>query len=288
MSKFSEKFVQIDGGNIYTIALGKANDQTPLLIIHGGPDWDHSYLRSAAKAISKHRRVILFDLRGCGRSTRFKHSKFYNLDLVIEDIKAILDDYQIKVCHLLGFSFGGQIAFQFLNNYKEMVNKFILASSTAYYKYQDTLDNNQEYQARNTKELQDFVNFSLSHAKIQKQEPCRSLALGSLALDIYNLDKLKQIKKTVENINFSGEWLSTKRFGKLGRQKINPINVLNESLEEFLILHGEQDMRFPVDVAIELHQYTSNSQLAILKNAGHLAHLEQEEQWVESINDFLY
>lgn len=288
MSKFSEKFVSVENGNIYTIALGKPSDQIPLLIIHGGPDWDHSYLRSAAKSISKSRRVILFDIRGCGRSTRFKHSKFYSFDLVVEDIKAILDDYKLKVCDLLAFSFGGQIAFQFLNNYGEMVNKFVLASSTAYYKYQETLDNNQEFQARNTKDLQDFLNFSFNHAKVQKQEPSRSIALASLCLDIYNLDKLKPIKKILENINFSGEWLSAKRFGKLSRQKLNPINVLNNSVDSFLILHGEQDMRFPIDVAMELHQYTKNSQLAILKSTGHLAHLEQEEQWVEAVNDYLY
>src|ERR1700730_18537040 len=41
----------------------------PLLVIHGGPDWDHTYLREPLGQLAGRRRVILPDLRGCGRST---------------------------------------------------------------------------------------------------------------------------------------------------------------------------------------------------------------------------
>ncbi|UVS81039.1 alpha/beta fold hydrolase [Actinokineospora sp. UTMC 2448] len=39
---------------------------SPLLVIHGGPDWDHTYLRTPLHDLD--RRVLLPDLRG--RSTR--------------------------------------------------------------------------------------------------------------------------------------------------------------------------------------------------------------------------
>jgi pimeloyl-ACP methyl ester carboxylesterase len=40
-----------------------------LLVIHGGPDWDHSYLREPLNRLAGRHRLILPDLRGCGRST---------------------------------------------------------------------------------------------------------------------------------------------------------------------------------------------------------------------------
>ena len=41
-----------------------------LLGIHGGPGWDHSYLLPAMGDLADIRQVVLFDLRGCGRSSR--------------------------------------------------------------------------------------------------------------------------------------------------------------------------------------------------------------------------
>lgn len=40
-----------------------------LLVIHGGPDWDHTYLREPLDRLGGGYRVVLPDLRGCGRST---------------------------------------------------------------------------------------------------------------------------------------------------------------------------------------------------------------------------
>ncbi|MFB9723126.1 alpha/beta fold hydrolase [Planobispora longispora] len=41
-----------------------------LLVIHGGPDWDHTYLREPLTELADRHRIVLPDLRGCGRSTR--------------------------------------------------------------------------------------------------------------------------------------------------------------------------------------------------------------------------
>jgi pimeloyl-ACP methyl ester carboxylesterase len=41
-----------------------------LLVVHGGPDWDHSYLLEPLRRLAGQRRVLLPDLRGCGRSPR--------------------------------------------------------------------------------------------------------------------------------------------------------------------------------------------------------------------------
>ena len=40
-----------------------------LLVIHGGPDWDHTYLREPLAQLGGSHRLITSDIRGCGRST---------------------------------------------------------------------------------------------------------------------------------------------------------------------------------------------------------------------------
>jgi pimeloyl-ACP methyl ester carboxylesterase len=41
-----------------------------LIVVHGGPAWDHSYLLPAVAGLADLAHVVLFDLRGCGRSPR--------------------------------------------------------------------------------------------------------------------------------------------------------------------------------------------------------------------------
>ncbi|MET9344699.1 alpha/beta hydrolase [Nonomuraea sp. NPDC003804] len=39
-----------------------------LLVVHGGPDWDHSYLVEPLDRLAGEYRLLFPDLRGCGRS----------------------------------------------------------------------------------------------------------------------------------------------------------------------------------------------------------------------------
>jgi alpha/beta hydrolase fold len=62
-----------------------------LLVIHGGPDWDHSYLREPLDQLAGTHRVIWPDLRGCGRSTTGLADGAYTGDAVVSDLIALLD-----------------------------------------------------------------------------------------------------------------------------------------------------------------------------------------------------
>ena len=51
-----------------------------LLVIHGGPGWDHTYLLEPLLNIAETRLLIFADLRGCGRSTKGLPGQAYNPD----------------------------------------------------------------------------------------------------------------------------------------------------------------------------------------------------------------
>jgi len=51
-----------------------------LLVIHGGPDWDCSYLQEPLVDLAGRVRVLLVDLRGCGRSARRLADEQYTWD----------------------------------------------------------------------------------------------------------------------------------------------------------------------------------------------------------------
>lgn len=70
--------------------------EQPLLVVHGGPDWDHSYLRQPLDRFAGARRLLLPDLRGCGRSARGLPPEAYSPDAVVRDLLAVLDAFDVR------------------------------------------------------------------------------------------------------------------------------------------------------------------------------------------------
>ncbi|MEV4553907.1 alpha/beta fold hydrolase [Nonomuraea wenchangensis] len=62
-----------------------------MLVIHGGPDWDHTYLRKPLDQLADRYQLIMPDLRGCGRSTRGLADDQYTPAAATDDLVALLD-----------------------------------------------------------------------------------------------------------------------------------------------------------------------------------------------------
>lgn len=77
--------------------------------------------------LSKDMRVIIFDPRGCGRSSRV--TGVCTIEQMGCDVAALLNHLGIDSAHALGHSMGGRIALALALNYPEKVKSLILAAS---------------------------------------------------------------------------------------------------------------------------------------------------------------
>lgn len=83
----------------------------PIVLVHGlGASLGFWYLQIAPK-LAQHRRVILMDLRGHGRSSM--PATGYTPAVMAGDLLALLDHLRIASAHLLGHSYGGAVALEF-------------------------------------------------------------------------------------------------------------------------------------------------------------------------------
>jgi len=97
----------------------------PVLFVHGGP---------GAGCSPKHRcffdplqyRIVLFDQRGCGRSTPHAELADNNTDALIEDIEAIRRELGIEQWLLFGGSWGSTLSLLYAERYPERVLGLIL------------------------------------------------------------------------------------------------------------------------------------------------------------------
>ncbi|WP_251319056.1 alpha/beta fold hydrolase [Flintibacter muris] len=103
----------------YTIA----GQGFPLVMLHGNGE-DHTYFKRQMEPFSQQYQVIALDTRGHGQSPR--GTAPFTLEQFAEDLKDFLDNREIRRCHLLGFSDGGNIAVLFALKYPDYVEKLIL------------------------------------------------------------------------------------------------------------------------------------------------------------------
>lgn len=247
----------------------------PLLVIHGGPDWDHSYLLPAVAGLCGHGiRPILFDLRGCGRSFRCADDTRYTVDAVVGDIVALLDALDLARADVLGFSFGGVVAQALAAQQPQRIERLVLAS-TAYPVAAEAT------RAPARPELRALWK------RIFDTEPdplaaTRRLALETLELDVHRPEALDAARRLVGAVAFSGEWLgAVRRHGLKGtRGTLESLGALGGRVR---LLHGEHDARFAVEGALAAQEALPASTLRVIPGAGHLSFLDTPDEWLAAL-----
>ncbi|MGO8888058.1 MAG: alpha/beta fold hydrolase [Streptosporangiaceae bacterium] len=98
---------------------------TPLLCLPGGPMRDSAYLGDLG-GLSRHRQLIMLDLRGTGESAIPADPGSYRCDRLVADVCALQDHLGLDRCEVLGHSAGANIAVQYAVRHQERVSKLAL------------------------------------------------------------------------------------------------------------------------------------------------------------------
>lgn len=250
----------------------RRRDKPSLVVLHGGPDVGHSYLVPGFEPLARDHHVVLFDFRGCGRSSRDLPADALQPEYVIEDCHQLIDQLELGKVDLLGFSTGGRAAVQFVDKHPDQVRRLILASTSAYSAADNEpyLEHWDEYQRR------------------RRAEEAQKGALRNSTIFVWNLDLAPAYLNLLQGLD-EGDW-SYERYLD-GRMHPwfsgDPEEILRASEKPILILHGEKDMGFPVQLAQRLHASVPNSDLVTIPNAAHMCHFEKPEIWSQHIREFV-
>lgn len=278
---FFEGLVQIGAGPLHVVRLSATG--RPLVVIHGGPDWDHTYLLPAVRPLVEQGVApILFDLRGCGASLRFDASSQYTVSAVVRDVVELLDTLDLETVDLLGFSFGGIVAQEFLAAHPERINRIVLAATA--YPVVVSSGIRAGHQASAT--LRERFKW-LFEKEPDTQAASRLLAEESLELDVHLASSLIEARHLINGVSFSGEWMAALRARPIREGRRFQLHQLTALANRVLLLHGEQDARFPAAAAALVHQTAPQSELRVLPNAGHLAYIDAPGAWQQALGDFL-
>ena len=98
---------------------------TPLLLIHG-LGMSSALWRNQVPVFAQHSRTVAVDLRGFGRSSKPGHPGAYAIDVLAEDMVAVMQRLGLAGCHVLGTSMGGFVAQAIAIAHPELCRSLIL------------------------------------------------------------------------------------------------------------------------------------------------------------------
>jgi pimeloyl-ACP methyl ester carboxylesterase len=122
-------FFDVEGASL--VPDGSTMREKPtLLLLHGGPGFDHSIYKPAYSALAEIAQVIYLDHRGNGRSEEGP-KEAWTLAQWGDDVRAFCDVLGIANPIVLGASFGGMVALAYATRHPAHPSKLILISTEA-------------------------------------------------------------------------------------------------------------------------------------------------------------
>jgi proline-specific peptidase len=122
--------IPVTGGNIWYRHLGGGN-RLPVLLLHGGPGAAAYYMEPLAERLAEHRPVVVYDQLGCGRSEQPHDTSLWTLERSLAEVDQVRQSLALDRCHLLGQSWGGWLAIDYMVRGPRGIAGLVLASTSA-------------------------------------------------------------------------------------------------------------------------------------------------------------
>ena len=273
----TEKYAQIGDVKLCYEILGK-EDGHPILLIHGFGVKKEVWMAQVGD-LSQHFKVIRFDNRGSGKSSRPSGT---NMDIFTDDVKNLLDYLQIEKTHVIGWSLGGMIALNFILKYPEKVDKLVLICTVPGYPTEEAPE---IYKKMRLYELEigpekafwetARANYYSTYRREMEKDPKKKYFGIWSAEDFIKFLSLDP--STPQDIINQAEALKTH----------NTFDRLKEINNQTLLIAASHDRLTPQVTMEEMHQQIPNSSLTVIEKSGHYAPMTRTPEVNKAIIEFL-
>jgi pimeloyl-ACP methyl ester carboxylesterase len=280
---YEEHAVALPTGVTLFTAVSPGPEDRTLLVIHGGPDWDHTYLREPIAQLAGRYRLVLPDLRGCGRSSTGLPDAQYTPDAVVGDLLALLDQLDVARAAVLGFSFGGLIAQRLLVAAPERVTRLVVASSSVPPVPDDAFTDWPQRAECVAAEAAVWADSTLTGPALT-----RAAAIAGAPANVWRPEARPGYLARLAEVHFTAEWLRPHRAGVMPSPWLRDgVTRLSATGRPVLLLQGAKDMTFPAVLAGQAAARIPHATAVVLPGAGHMAHVDDPHGWLRATASFL-
>jgi proline-specific peptidase len=282
-----EGHINVPGGRVWYKIIGDGPG-IPLLLLHGGPGAGHDGFEPL-EALADERPVVFYDQLGCGKSDIPGDESLWVIERFADEVGAVRNGLGLDRVHLLGHSWGGFLAIEYMLRRPSGVVSLVLsstaASAAAFGRESRGLVANLPEETRAT----------IERCEAEGRTDSPEYEAASLVFFSQYLCRLPMpwpdcLMRSYANVQASptynfmwgpSEFTVTGNLGEWDRT-----DRLNEISVPTLILSGRYDEATPM-LAAELKAGIPGAESLIFENSAHCSPVEEPEEYQRVVRDFL-
>lgn len=271
-----EGSVPVVGARLYYRDLGLG---LPIIVLHGGPGFDHHYLLPDMDRLADAFRLIYYDQRGRGKSAWSAQPAAVSLQSELDDLDALRISMRLDQAVLLGYSWGGLLALEYALRHPERVSHLILLNTCPV-----THDDFRRFeQARDAMSPDDTellrvldASPALEAGDLEARAAYYRVYFRATLRPPELLDRLVEhleVGWTREDV-LKARPIGAKLFAEtVEAPEYNLLPQLTRLRISTLILHGDYDF-IPVVCAAHIAEAMPQARLVVLRDCGHFSYME--------------
>ena len=286
-----EDRISVDGASLYVRTIGRGPD---VIVLHGGPDFDHGYLLPDLDRLADRYRLTYYDQRGRGKSAENVKAEDVTIASDVEDLDTVRQHLGRDSVALLGHSWGTVLALEYAVRHPERVSQLVLMNP-APASAADLAIFRQAYVAQLGADM-DRQRELVASAAYQEGDPAAVTARYRVHFE-HALARPADYEKLIAAMN-----AAFVQQGKAGILKARAVegHLMAETwqVESYdllpklkalsiptLVITSDRDF-IPVEIAEHIAAAIPGARLATLKNCGHFTYMECPADVRRALTDF--
>jgi len=284
--------IPVANASLFARDIGRGH---PIIVLHGGPDFDQAYLLPDLDRLADTYRLIYYDQRGRGKSAAGVRPDDVSLTSDLDDLDKVRQHFHLDAVALLGHSWGAVLALEYALRHPSHVSHLVLmnpapasTADVAVFRkaYLETLGADMDrqrqivasaaYKEGDPEAVTARYRIHFKPALARPQDYEKLMAAMHAAFLAQGKDGIVKAR-AVEDRLMHDTW-ETDGYDLL--PKLRSLRIPT------LVMAGDHDF-IPVEIAAHIAQTIPNARQVTFKNCGHFAYLECADDVRAALTSFL-
>jgi proline iminopeptidase len=282
-----EGFADVPGGKVWYRVYG-SGDRTPLVMLHGGPGGRSCAFDVIADDLAVDRPVVIYDQLGSGRSERPEDTSLWRTDRFVEELAALREHLRLTRMHLLGHSWGGTLATEYLLTTQPSGVESVILSSPLISTPRWVADAN-----RLRRTLPDDVQQELDRceaAATLTDVTCQAATDAFYERFVRGAKTLPAVPDcegvTSNDVIYQQMWGATEFSATGSLRDYDRSDRLGELRMPVLFIAGRHDEAAPETLA-DFQRHIAGAKLTVLEHSAHATYRTETAEYVRIVREFL-
>jgi len=283
-------FVKVRDSKIHIVKKGNG---FPIFILHGGPGMDHISMGYKFDPLMDEFTVLYVDLRGHGKSEKVEDSTL-TVSEMARDVTELANELGYTKYAVIGHSFGAFVALKHAVDFPKENALTILMNGAI------STEGLGEYQQKCMANLPDGIVEKMEKEAGEAQAKFQSTEMSFKDLDIFIRElilakfplyfpvannSIKEFMPFYQKGDINGYILNLMGTNNYGGYNLT--NELDKIINKVLVITADKDYICDPKISEDISRQIKDSELHIIKDAGHYPFFDQQEKTIEIIRNFL-